>query len=227
MSGQEAHLGAPPVVDFAEFLQRAHGMAALVDLAIELAVARHLDFEPRRQRIDDRYADAMQAARGLVDLGVELSAGMQRGHDDLERRAVGVFRMRVDRNAAAIVGDGEIAAGFQRDLDEIRVAGDGLVHGVVDHLGEEVVHRLLVGAADIHARTPAHRLQPLQNLDVGCGIACLRRPWGRRFRRRQRIGNFRSGRGPDGANLGGRASGEEIIAHDALQAALLEWPLAG
>ena len=53
------------------------------------------------------------------------------------------------------------------------VAGDRLVHGVVEHLGEEVMQGLLVGAADIHAGAPAHRLQPFQHLDVGSGIAFL------------------------------------------------------
>ena len=58
----------------------------------------------------------------------------------------------------------------------VGVAGHRLVHGVVEHLGEEVVHRLLVGAADIHAGPPAHRLQPLQHLDVGGGIGVVAAP---------------------------------------------------
>ena len=57
------------------------------------------------------------------------------------------------------------------DIDEGRVAGDRLVHRIVDDLGEEMVHRLVVGAADIHARPPAHRLQPFQHLDVGGAVA--------------------------------------------------------
>ena len=61
------------------------------------------------------------------------------------------------------------------DLDPGGVAGDRLVHGVVHDLGEEVVEALLVGAADIHARPAADRLQPLQHLDVGGGIGCPRR----------------------------------------------------
>ena len=56
------------------------------------------------------------------------------------------------------------------DLDMVGVARHRLVHGVVDHLGEEVMHRLLVGAADIHAGAPAHGLEPFQHLDVGGGI---------------------------------------------------------
>ncbi len=81
--------------------------------------------------------------------------------------------MRIDGDAAAIVGDGEEAVGLERDLDAARVARHRLVHGVVEHLGEEVMHRLLVGAADIHAGTPAHGLEPLQHLDVGGGVAVL------------------------------------------------------
>jgi DnaJ like chaperone protein len=46
------------------------------------------------------------------------------------------------------------------------VAGDGLVHGVVEDFGEQVVQGPLVGAADIHARPLADRLQAFQHLDV-------------------------------------------------------------
>ena len=81
--------------------------------------------------------------------------------------------MRVDRNAAAVVGDGDEAVGLHLDLDPVGVAGQRLVHGVVDDFGEQVVQRLLVGAADIHAGAAAHRLEPFQHLDVLGGIAGL------------------------------------------------------
>ena len=79
--------------------------------------------------------------------------------------------MRIDRNAAAVVGHGDEAVGVHLDFDPVGVAGQRLVHGVVDDLGEQVMQRLLVGAADIHAGPPAHRLEPLQHLDVLGGIA--------------------------------------------------------
>ena len=79
--------------------------------------------------------------------------------------------MRIDRNAAAIVGDGDKAVGLHLDLDPVGVTGQRLVHGVVDHLGEQVMQRLLVGAADIHAGAAADRLEPFQNLDVLGGVA--------------------------------------------------------
>ena len=116
----------------------------------------------------------MQPARGLVGVAAELAAGMQRRQDDFQRRFVGKARMRVDRDAAAVVAHRDPAFGGELQLDAGRVAGDGLVHRIVERLGGEVVQRPLVGAADIHAGPPAHRLQPFENLDVLGGIAVCR-----------------------------------------------------
>ena len=80
-------------------------MAALEAHLVRVLVARDIDFHPFRQRIDDRGADAMQAAGGVIDLAAEFSAGMQRRHDHFQRRLVLEFGMRIDRNAAAIVAD--------------------------------------------------------------------------------------------------------------------------
>ena len=79
--------------------------------------------------------------------------------------------MRIDRNAAAVVAHRDPTVGGELDFDAGRVAGDRLVHRVVEHLGGEMMQTALVGAADIHAGTAAHRLQPFENLDVLGGIA--------------------------------------------------------
>ncbi len=52
-------------------------------------------------------------------------------------------------------------------LDAGGMARHRLVHRIVDDLGEQVVQRLLVGAADIHAGAAAHRLEAFEHLDVG------------------------------------------------------------
>ena len=175
--GVEADGGAAAVRRFAGVLQLALRLAALEHHPVELLVARDLDLHAVGQRVGDRDADAVQAARGVVDLGVEFAAGVQRAHDHFERRLVLEFRMRIDRDAAAVVGDGDEAVGIDLDFDEGRVAGERLVHRVVDHLGEQVVQRLLVGAADVHAGPPTHRLEPLQHLDVlGCIAAVIAAP---------------------------------------------------
>ena len=171
--GMEAHAGAALVRRAAELLQLALRLAALERHVVMLLLAPDLDLHAVGQRVGDRDADAVQAARGLVDLGVELAAGVQRAHDHFERRLVLELRMRIDRNAAAIVGDGDEAVDLHLDLDPVGVTGQRLVHGVVDHFGEQVVQRLLVGAADIHAGPPAHRLEPFQHFDVLGGVAGL------------------------------------------------------
>jgi hypothetical protein len=50
------------------------------------------------------------------------------------------------------------------------VAGDRLVHRIVDDFGHQMMEPALVGAADIHPRPAANRLQSFQNLDVLGGI---------------------------------------------------------
>ena len=74
--------------------------------------------------------------------------------------------MRIDRDAAAIVGDGQAVVGLERHLDPAGMAGHRFVHGVVEHFGGEMVKRAFVGAADIHAGAAADGLEPLQHLDM-------------------------------------------------------------
>lgn len=59
-------------------------------------------------------------------------------------------------------------------FDESRVTGQRFVHRVVDDFREQVMQRLLVGAANVHAGTAANGLQPLEHLDVPRGVAGLR-----------------------------------------------------
>ena len=167
----EADRGAAPVADGAEVFKAAQRRAFGEGLPVKPAAARDLDLQMLRKRVHDRDADAVKAATGRVDVRVEFAAGVERGHDDFQRRLAGIFRVRVHGDAAAVVGDAQRAVGLQLHLDVARMARHRLVHGVVDHLGEEVVHGLLVRAADIHARAAANGLQPLQHLDIGRGIA--------------------------------------------------------
>ena len=74
--------------------------------------------------------------------------------------------MRIDRDAAAVVADGDEVVRVQRHLDPARMAGDHLVHRIVDDLGRQMMQGAFVGAADIHARPLADRLQPFENLDI-------------------------------------------------------------
>ncbi len=81
--------------------------------------------------------------------------------------------MRVGRDAAAIVADQDAVAGKHLQPDRVGVAGDGLVHRVVEHLGHEMMHGPFIGAADVHAGALADRLEPLQHLDIAGGVGIV------------------------------------------------------
>ena len=81
--------------------------------------------------------------------------------------------MRIDRDAAPVIGDRNGMIGVKFQFDPAGMAGHGLVHRIVQHLGHQVMQGTLVGAADIHSGAFSDRFQPFQHLDVGGGIGRL------------------------------------------------------
>ncbi len=134
-----------------------------------LAIAPDARLEPRGKRVDDRHADAMQAARDLVGVLVELAAGVQLREDDLGRRPLGivvVVLLDADRNAATVVADRHRAVGIEGDQALRGMPCQDLVDGVVDDLVDHVVQaRTVVRVADVHARPLANGIQALEHLD--------------------------------------------------------------
>ena len=81
-----------------------------------------------------------------------------------------VRRVLVDRDAAAVVADGDAAVLADVDPDAVAVAGHRLVDAVVDDLEDEVVEAALVRAADVHTGAAPDRLQALEDLDIARGV---------------------------------------------------------
>ena len=160
-----------------------------------LAVAPDDEFEPFRQRVDDRDAHAVEAARNLVGIVVagvlELAARVQLGHDDLGG-GYAFFLVEIDRNAAPVILDRYGPVGVQLDQDEVAMARQRFVDRIVRNFEHHVVEaRSIVGIADIHARPLSHRVEALEDLDrIGAvlavafrgigslGCAVFRRRWG-------------------------------------------------
>ena len=183
--GMEAHRRAAPVVHRPAVPQARLRYSPAIALAPQLAVARDLDLELVRERVDDRDPDAVQTARSPIGLAAEFAARMEGRQDHFERRSVREPRMRIDRDAAAVITDSNPVTGAELDLDAGGMAGDRLVHRIVEDFGHEMMEPALVGTADIHAGAAANRLQPLQDLDVFGGIAVT----GFRRRRVEEIGH--------------------------------------
>ena len=118
-------------------LQIGLRLAPRVFLLVDLAVAPDFEVELLRERVDDRHADAVQAARDLVAVVVELAAGVQHRQHDFGGRPPA--RVLIGRNAAAVVDDGDRPVDVDGDVDLIAEAGQRLVDGVVDDLVDEVV----------------------------------------------------------------------------------------
>ena len=183
---QKVHLGAA-FVGVAHYLHRRDfdAVDGFKDAVLHKALAElhavHLAFAADRQaqhfgeRVDAGHAHAVQAARHLVAVLVELAAGVQFGQRDFGGTALGlvlVVHLDAGGDAAAVVGDADGVVGVYRHDDVVAVAGQRFVDGVVDHLKHQMVQAGAVrGVANVHARALAHRFQAFQDLDRAFAIA--------------------------------------------------------
>ena len=171
--GLEDLLGGPPghgragalaVLERADLLERRVGDAELEGLPPQVAAVLDLDDQHRRQGVHHGDADAVQAAGHLVAAAAELAAGVQQRQRHRHRGEL-LPRGGVGRDAAAVVDDLDAAVGPQREHDAVAVAGERLVDGVVDDLGDQVVQAALTGRADVHAGPLADGLEALEHRD--------------------------------------------------------------
>ncbi len=147
--------------------QRRGRTGVLIRLEPGEALPADLHLEPGGQGVHHAHADPVQTAGDRVRLAVELPAGVQRGQDDLDRRAL-LRRMLTHRDTTAVVGDPDTAVGEQGHTDRVAVAGQRFIHSVVHNLVDEMMKTTLTGGADVHTRTLANRVETLKNLDRTC-----------------------------------------------------------
>ena len=143
--------------------------AAREFLPVDLAIAAHFRPKPLRQRIDDRDADAVQAAGHLVSVTAELAAGVELRQHDRQCR-LSLLRHDVDRDPRSLVSDGHGVIGMEDHLEVVVAACEGFVDGVVDDLVNEVMQSPRARRADVHARAQADRLEAFEDGDVLSGI---------------------------------------------------------
>ena len=152
-------------------LRSAHDLHLLDGLAarefhlVDVAVAAYLHDHALGQGVDDGDAHAVQTARDLVGRVIELTAGVQDRHDDLERRDLfdGVL---VDRDAAPVVDDRDGVVGVDRHHNLGAETGHGLVDGIVNDLPHQVMQAADARRADIHARALTNGLETFENLNL-------------------------------------------------------------
>ena len=107
----------------------------------------------------------MQAAGHGVAAPAELAAGVQDGHNHLDRGDAFGW-MEVNGDAASVVRDPDAAVGLQDNLNVVAVTGQRLIDGVVHHFIHQVVQAAGAGGTDVHAGTLADGLEAFQNGDL-------------------------------------------------------------
>ncbi len=127
-----------------------------------VALPSHLDLQPARQRVHDRCANAVQAARGRVGAAAEFAACVQPRHHELDPGQPGL-RLDVDGDTTPVVFDLGGMIGVQDDVDAGAATGKCLIDGIVDYLPQAVQQPPAVGGSDVHAGALAHRLKPFKH----------------------------------------------------------------
>jgi hypothetical protein len=142
-------------------------LAAVVLLGPDVAVAPDLDLTVLRQRVDDRDADAVQAAGDLVAAAVaELAAGVQDGQDDLDGPAGPPSRRCRPGCRGPSSRPVTLLSGWMSRHDAAPKPARASSTGVVDDLVDEVMQPADARRADVHAGALADRLEALEDGDV-------------------------------------------------------------
>ena len=145
-------------------LHGARRRTDLVALAVVLAASPDVDLKPGRERIHARESHAVESPRDLIRAASELPAGMQGGHHHLQCRATGVAE-KIGGDTASVVLDGAAAVRVHGHGEPVRCAGQDLVDGIVDKLGQAVMQPIGTCRANEHGRPHSDGLKPGQDLD--------------------------------------------------------------
>ena len=78
--------------------------------------------------------------------------------------------MAIDRNAAAVVDDGDGIVFVNGDVYFVRVAGHRFVDGVVHDFPDEVMQTHFAGRADVHRGTQAHGFKSAEHFNGFCVV---------------------------------------------------------
>ena len=154
-----------PRADLGQHLELRARVATREVHVVLLAGALHPDLQLFGEGVDHRDADAVQSARDLVAVLVELPAGVEDRHRQLDAGDL-LDRVDVDRNSAAVVLDGDRIVLMDDHRNAISVSGKRFVDRVVDYLVHQVVEAALRRRTDIHAGALANCFQPLEHLNL-------------------------------------------------------------
>ena len=137
-----------------------------VGLFPDLAAAAYSQDQQFGQGVYHRNTYTVQAAGYFVGVVIELTAGVQHGHDDLGCRYA-FFFMHVNRNTAAVIAHGDGLVRVDRDGDVVAMASQRFVDGVVDYFEHHVVQTAaIVSITNVHTGTFAYGIKAFQHFNA-------------------------------------------------------------
>ena len=141
--------------------QLLHLLATLEGDVIDLTIATYRHLDPVGEGVYYRNTHPVQTAGELVVLVGELAARVQLAEDQLHP-ADPLFRVDIDRHAAAVVDHFEGLVFMQDHLQIAGVTCQRFIDAVVDDLLAEVVGP---GGVGIHAGAATHRFKAIEDLN--------------------------------------------------------------
>ena len=111
----------------------------------------------------------METARHLVGALVELTTGMEHGHNHLKGALVHLLVL-IDRDTTSVILHGDRVVFVDSYFDMRTKASHRLVARVVDGLVDQMVKTLLADVANIHGGALTYGFQTLEYLNVARGI---------------------------------------------------------
>ena len=159
---------------------------------VDIATTGHLNLKPLGHGVHALRAHAVGAAGEFVTALAVFAAGVQGGEHHLDAGNA-VFGMNVDGDAAAIIANGDRAVHVDGNVDLVAMAGEMLVDGVVQDLGNAVMERPFIRAADIHAGLFTHGFQAFEFAQLGGVVVAFDGYILRRGNRVGRVGHVNMG----------------------------------
>ena len=140
-------------------------LSVLVFLDIDLAFTADFRLGPLAEGCHCLGADAVQARRRFVTAFVEFGARARHRQHDLQSRLLGLG-MHPDGNAATIVADAQTTINVDLHLYTFAIAGESLIHTVVNQFIDQVVQPFRSCVADIHTGPVANVLRVAEDIDI-------------------------------------------------------------
>ena len=116
------------------------------------------------KKVDARHTDAVQSARNLVSVRIELSAGVQLGHDDFGG-GLPFFLHHVHRNAAAVINHRDRVVEVNHHFNRVAITCQRFIDRIINNFVNQVMESQLAGRSDVHRGPFAHGFATFKNGD--------------------------------------------------------------